>query len=171
MLFHLGSVWRLYEAGLLDKAARISSVSGGSITAAHLGAVWQQIKPANPDVKNRFIPHVVEPIRKLASTTIDGWSIAGGIFLPGSISSYVVGAYKKHLFGEKTLQDLPDEPRFVINATSLQSGALCRFSKPYMRDYRVGKIPNSTITPGRCGRRVVGLSAGLVAGHHRCRSG
>ena len=39
-----------------------------------------------------------------------------------------------------TLQDLPDRPRFVFNATNLQSGALWRFSKPYMWDYRVGKV-------------------------------
>ena len=49
-------------------------------------------------------------------------------------------AYRKHLFGDATLQDLPDHPRFVINATSVQSGALFRFSKPYMADYRVGRV-------------------------------
>ena len=33
MIFHLGALWRLYEAGLLRTVDRISSVSGGSITA------------------------------------------------------------------------------------------------------------------------------------------
>ena len=37
MLFHVGALWRLYEAGWLPKIDRISSVSGGSITAAVLG--------------------------------------------------------------------------------------------------------------------------------------
>ena len=37
MLFHLGALWRLYEAGLLRGVKRISSVSGGSITAGVLG--------------------------------------------------------------------------------------------------------------------------------------
>ena len=32
MVFHIGVLWRLYEAGLLRDLARISSVSGGSIT-------------------------------------------------------------------------------------------------------------------------------------------
>ena len=40
MLFHLGSLWRLNEAGLLPLMKRFSSVSGGSITAAVLGANW-----------------------------------------------------------------------------------------------------------------------------------
>ncbi len=55
-------------------------------------------------------------------------------------------AYRKHLFGDATLQDLPpDPPRFVINATSVQTGALFRFSRPFIADYRVGTIPNPTI--------------------------
>ena len=49
------------------------------------------------------------------------------------------------LFKGATLQDLPDRPRFVINATNVQSAALWRFMKPYMRDYRVGEVKNPTI--------------------------
>ena len=43
MLFHTGSLWRLNEAGLLAKLDRISSVSGGSITAGVLGLAWSQL--------------------------------------------------------------------------------------------------------------------------------
>jgi NTE family protein len=49
---------------------------------------------------------------------------------------------------DATLQDLPDDtsgPRFVINATSVQTGALFRFSRPYLADYRVGRILNPTV--------------------------
>src|SRR6185295_18986721 len=52
--------------------------------------------------------------------------------------------YDDLLFNHATLQDLPDHPRFVINATNVQSGALWRFSKPYMWDWRVGKIARPT---------------------------
>ena len=40
--------------------------------------------------------------------------------------------------------DLPDPsgPRFVTNATSVQTGALFRFSKPYIADYRIGRVLN-----------------------------
>jgi NTE family protein len=39
------------------------------------------------------------------------------------------------------LSDLPaDPPRFVINATNLHTGSLFRFSKPYMGDYKVGRV-------------------------------
>jgi NTE family protein len=60
--------------------------------------------------------------------------------LPGSISDKVVGAYRKHLYGDTTLQSFPDRPRFVIDATNVQTGALFRFSKPYAADYRVGAV-------------------------------
>ena len=66
----------------------------------------------------------------------------GGVLGPGSASEKVAGAYRKYLFGEATLQTLPDRPRFVINATNVQSGALWRFSKPYMADWRVGCVEN-----------------------------
>ena len=57
----------------------------------------------------------------------------------------MAAAYDEHLFDGATLQDLPDEPRFVINATNVQSGALWRFMKPYMRDYRVGEVEKPTV--------------------------
>src|SRR5213076_279312 len=45
-------------------------------------------------------------------------------------------------FGGATLQELPDRPRFVINATNVQTGSLMRFSKPYIADWQVGVFPN-----------------------------
>ena len=67
-----------------------------------------------------------------------------GALTPDTISERVAKAYRRHLFGEATLQDLPDHPRFVINATSVQSGVLFRFSKPYMADWRVGRVNQPT---------------------------
>lgn len=138
MLFHVGSLWRLYEAGQLFKVQRISSVSGGSITSAVLALAWKHL-PFD-GARAPFEARVVEPIRALARRTLDAEAIIGGILLPGSIGEKVAAAYDKHLFHGATLQDLPDAPRFVINATNVQSGVLWRFSKPYMGDYRVGRI-------------------------------
>jgi len=145
MVFHVGALWRLYDAGWLGKLDRISSVSGGSISAAALGLAWDDLQvDASPD-RERFDKFFVKPIRRLAEKTIDVGSVIGGILLPGNINKRVQYAYRKHLFGNATLQELPDKPRFVINATNVQSGVLWRFSKPYMRDYRVGEVKNPTI--------------------------
>jgi NTE family protein len=146
MLFHLGSLWRLNEFGYLPKLARISSVSGGSITAGVLGLKWSKLAFDANGVGRAFGGEVVQVIRALAGKTIDEGSIVSGIVLPGSISDKIVDAYRKNLFGRATLQDLPADPnRFVINATNVQSGALWRFSRPYMADYRVGVVRNPRV--------------------------
>jgi NTE family protein len=146
MLFHLGALSRLNEVGYLPKLARISSVSGGSITAGVLGLKWGRLGFDRNGIGQAFEREVVQPIRGLAGRTIDEGSIVSGLVLPGSISDKVTEAYRKHLFGSATLQDLPpDSPRFVINATNVQSGVLWRFSRPYMADYRVGLVPNPTV--------------------------
>jgi NTE family protein len=145
MLFHVGALWRLYESGLLKNVNRVSSVSGGSITAGLLGLKWSLL-PDDPTAgRPDFVREVVDPIRDLADQTLDVSAVFRGIFLPGNVADRVAKAYADHLYGNATLQDLPDEPRFVINATSLQSGALWRFAKPYMADYRVGAVENPRV--------------------------
>lgn len=145
MLFHLGALWRLNELGLLSKLDRVSSVSGGSITAALLAVKWPGLGFDKSGVARRFEQELVDPLRQLANRTIDWISVIRGVFGPGTVSFWITRAYRKFLFGRKTLQDLPMAPRFVINATNVQSGVLWRFSKPYAWDYRVGKIENPTI--------------------------
>src|SRR5437867_195424 len=71
MVFHLGALWRLNELGYLPKLARISSVSGGSITAGVLGLKWQRLAFDGQDVSGVFEQEIVQPIRTLASKTID----------------------------------------------------------------------------------------------------
>jgi NTE family protein len=146
MLFHLGAFWRLNEISYLPKLARISSVSGGSITAGVLGHRWSRLGFGADGVAANFVAEVVTPIRALANKTIDAGSIIRGILTPGSIADKVAGAYRKHLFGQATLQDLPtDPPRCVINATNVQSGVLFRFSRPFIADYRIGMIKNPQV--------------------------
>jgi NTE family protein len=145
MLFHAGVLWRLYEVRLLQDVQRLSSVSGGSITAGVLALKWRQLSFDPVRLTSDFVPLVVSPIRALADETIDADAIFWGVALPGRVSDRVAKAYDMHLFKGATLQDLPDAPRFVINATNVQSGAIWRFMKPYMRDYRVGEVKNPKI--------------------------
>ena len=141
MMFHVGVLWRLNEAAVLPTLSRISSVSGGSITAGVLAMNWAQLAFNELGIAKKFDSRVVEPIRAMAGTSVDLTAVLVGAGLPfTSISDRVAKAYRKHLFAKTTLQDLPDRPRFVINATNLESGVLMRFSKPYLADYRVGRI-------------------------------
>jgi NTE family protein len=149
MLFHIGTFWRLNELGLLRKLARISSVSGGSIAAGVLGLAWKRLLFDGRDVISNFEELIVIPIKRLAANTIDRGSIIKGIVLPSqTIADEVADAYREYLFGDATLQDLPSDtegPRFVFNATNVQTKILWRFSKPFMGDYRVGLIKNPTV--------------------------
>jgi NTE family protein len=143
MVFHVGVLWRLNEVGLLPTIKRFSSVSGGSITAGVLAMNWGKLAFDDHGVAANFVSGVVDPLRGMASTRVDVSAILSGALLPGtSISDRVASTYRRHLFGRTTLQDLPDQPRFVFNATNLESGVLMRFSKPYLADYRVGRIAN-----------------------------
>lgn len=155
MLFHLGSIWRLNELGLLGAMKRISSVSGGSIAAAVLGMNWKALGLSSTSptaTSNLFTKYFVDPLRQMASTTVDEEAILGGLFLSGTVADHVAEKYAQVLFGTKTLQDLPADnegPRFIINATNVQSGKLMRFSRPYMRDFRVGQILNPALPLAR----------------------
>jgi NTE family protein len=145
MLFHLGTLWYLNDAGYLPKLDRLSSVSGGSITAGVLATRWKQLQFDATGKATNFGDAVAVPLRKIAGTTIDAGSVLGGIFTPGtSVSDRIIRSYKKILFGETTLQDFTDKPRFVLNATNVQTGSLFRFSKPYIADYRIGRVMNPT---------------------------
>jgi NTE family protein len=137
---------RLNELGLLSKIKRISSASGGSITAGHLAAIWPTL--GNPDARGTFAnfkaAHVA-PILAFSRQNLDVKETVVGL-LPGfSAAGEVAKSYEKHLLGTRTLQDIPDSPRFVFCATNLQSGVLFRFSKPYAGDYVIGRIDKPTI--------------------------
>jgi NTE family protein len=147
MLFHVGAIIRLNETAKLGKLKRISTVSGGSIVGAMLGLHWKNLQFKNGIAQN-LLSLVVEPIKGMASHSIDWPNILKGLLLPGTINRYISRAYDRLLYHAATLQDLPAEsegPLFVINSTSLQSGALWRFTRPYMADYLVGRIPNPRI--------------------------
>jgi NTE family protein len=140
MLFHAGVLWYLNDAGYLPKLDRVSSVSGGSITAGVLAMNWKNLTFGTEGRAPQFIGQIVTPVRKMGSTSIDVDAVVKGALLPGTVSDRIVKHYRDILFHDLTLQDMPDRPRFVINATNVQTGSLFRFSKPYIADYRIGRV-------------------------------
>ncbi|MDB5296195.1 MAG: putative esterase of the alpha-beta hydrolase superfamily [Phycisphaerales bacterium] len=143
MLFHVGTVLRLNHAGLLRKLNRVSSVSGGSLTAGALAVLWDHLEFDAKGIAQR-LDLFVSAVRAMARATVDEGAVLGGLFLPGQhIADRVIRAYDDTLFHGQRLKHLPDEvpgkaPRFVFCATNVQSGALFRFSKPFVGDYRIG---------------------------------
>src|SRR6266852_5769547 len=139
-LFQIGTIWRLNELGWLRRLTRISSVSGGSITAGMLALKWDRLKTANWG-QDTFVKEVAEPLKFFCQRNVDVTSIVKGLLVPWkSVSDYVTTQYSDGLYGKATLQQLPDSPRFVFNSTNLATGVDFRFSKPYAGDYRIGLI-------------------------------
>ena len=147
VVFHIGLLWRLNEVGLLSDVKRFSSVSGGSITAGVLAMNWKKLAFDGDKVATNFHDLVVAPVRRMARVRVDVPAVLTGALRPGtSISDQVAAAYRRHLFGNKTLQDLPDDPpRFIFNSTNLETGVLMRLSKPYLGDYKIGRILHPTL--------------------------
>ena len=142
MLFHAGALLRLGETGWLSRLDRVSSVSGGSIAAGMLGLAWGRGDLAfDEDGRSTNVSEVVvTPLRALASRTVDVHAVLTGLIERGSIEEHAARAYRRDLFGNAKLADLPSRPTFIINASSLQSGSLFRFTRAYMADWRVGKV-------------------------------
>lgn len=143
-LFHCGVLWRLNELGVLPQLDRVSSVSGGSITAGVLATRWSGLQFAS-GVATNLVPALIDPLRAFCRLNIDVPAIGEGVLVPWRrVSDVLERKYREHLFGDATLQQLPARPRFVFNATNLGTGVSFRFSKPYAGDYRIGLIPVPT---------------------------
>src|SRR3954452_23812358 len=79
MLFHLGVLWRLNESGWLPRLSRISSVSGGSITAGTLALAWKRLAfDRDTNVSPAFHDLVVKPVRRMAGQHVDVTSVLLG---------------------------------------------------------------------------------------------
>jgi len=144
VLFHIGSLIRLNESGILSKLKRISSVSGGSIASGVLAVNWSKL---TPDGNGRFTnldEQFVKPLRSFCGKTLDTWSIIGGALNPfKTAGEEVMDHYRDDLGMDMKLSALSDAgPRFVFNSTNLATGSSFRFSKPYCGDYRIGLIRN-----------------------------
>jgi NTE family protein len=146
-LFHVGSMRRLAELGILARVGRISSVSGGSIASGRLAEVWDDY--ADDPTPERYDALVARPLRAFCARTIDAGAIATGFFSPfTSAAEEIEEEYAAHLMG-KRLDQLPDDPVFVFNSTNIQTGRSFRFRKDYMGDYRIGLVRNPTLPVAR----------------------
>src|SRR5262249_11852981 len=115
---------------------------------------WNNLTFNSAGVESNFDSLVVKPLRDFCGRSMDAAAIGEG-YLPGllksvvgtslglpDISQHVETHYEVLFKGKVTLQEIPDRPRFIFNATNFCTGVDFRFSKPYAGDYRIGYIPN-----------------------------
>lgn len=138
-VFHLGSLLKINEAGLLSRLRTVSSVSGGSIIAAFLGLHWNQLQFGPDGRASNLQDLIIDPVLEFTGRGLDVAAVLTSAFIPGLISRRVQQRYRA-LFGDATLVDLPDRsgPDFVITACNLSTGSLFRFSRRGVGDFRRG---------------------------------
>jgi predicted acylesterase/phospholipase RssA len=138
-LFHLGLARFLRDAGILRQVTHITSVSGGSIFAAHLVLNWDlyigTVKEFDQaaasllaftrmDVRNRIVRRfplglLVRGPRRLVGLSNRQLTRTGCL----------EKQYEKHLYGDKSLFELPERPHLHILSTNLSEGCLCSFNR------------------------------------------
>src|SRR4051812_44007514 len=138
-LYHLGLIRFLRDADLLRQVTHITSVSGGSIMAAHLALNWgryngsvkefdraasQLLDFVRLDVRNRILRRfplglLLRWPRRLLGLSNRQLTRTGLLELQ----------YEKHLYGDKSLYELPERPQLHVLSTNLSEGCLCSFSR------------------------------------------
>jgi predicted acylesterase/phospholipase RssA len=138
-LYHLGLVRFLRDAGILSQVTHITSVSGGSIIAAHLVQNWDRYNGSpnefdaaasellsfvRLDVRNRITRRypLYLPLRLPRR-------LAGRSNRKLTLSGLLEGHYEKFLYGDTSLFELPEKPQLHILATNLSEGCLCSFNR------------------------------------------
>jgi NTE family protein len=145
-LFHLGALRRLNELGILARAdfKTITSVSGGSITAAALATALAKRKTDHPGAipSDAWDRDVRDPLR--AFTKKD---VRTGPFLkrfrPWNLwkAETTVNALAERYEKELTplrLNALPERPEFLFLATDMAWGVSWTFTRDWMGDYQAG---------------------------------
>jgi hypothetical protein len=117
----------------------ITSVSGGSIFAAHLALNWERyngsptdfdtaaselISMVKIDVRNRIA-------RRFPLTIPSRW-LSRILGVPNRMltrTGLLEHHYEKYLYGDTSLFELPEKPQLHILATNLSEGCLCSFNR------------------------------------------
>ena len=123
---------------------RLTSVSGGSLTAGVLAARWRELDFDGAGRAVNFAEVVANPLREFCSRTLDWKAILCGLIPFVSAAGVARRAYERRLVrladGEVArLGDLPaaqSGPEFIFYATCLQTGSSFRFSRDGLYDWK-----------------------------------
>jgi NTE family protein len=149
-LFGAGTLWRLNDAGLLGRIDRVTSVSGGSILAGVLAQRWSRLH-FDQGRATDFVAQVVEPVQAFCARTIDIGVGLKGLLTPfKSAGDFLADCYRKELFGDTTLAELPapdsGAPQFTFYATNMQTGRSVRLGRDKVADWKIGET-SSLVVP------------------------
>jgi predicted acylesterase/phospholipase RssA len=138
-LYHLGLIRFLRDAGILPQVSHITSVSGGSIIGAHLALNWDRYNGSPNDfesVASELLAFVRMDVRnritrRFPLTMPFRWprrlmGYSNRMLTRTGLLEY---HYRKYLYGDTCLFQLPERPMLHILATNLSEGCLASFNR------------------------------------------
>lgn len=139
--FHFGVLARLARQSLLEDIAFVSTVSGGSLAVALIRACSGNSWPGS----NTFLEHTIPKARRqLTTRSLKHAYVRRLILSPWTLRhgrADAMAAALQHCWSvTDLLSDLPDKPRWIINATCYETGKNWRFMKKRMGDYITGYV-------------------------------
>jgi predicted acylesterase/phospholipase RssA len=167
-LYHLGLVRFLRDAKILPNVTHITSVSGGSIFAAHLVLNWGRYNGSDSEFDAAAF-EVLDFVRLDVRNRITRrWPFAYALSWPRRLTGYsnrkltltglLESHYEKFLYGDTSLFQLPQHPQLHILATNLSEGCLCSFNRKGL--LMVRRQPDEAV---RIDRMHVGLATVAMA--------
>jgi len=140
-LFHLGAARRLNELGILAQLDSVSSVSGGSIFAAHLASSISSW-PASGAAVDEWDERVSSGFRSFCSRDIRSGPIIERAlpwnWVRRSTQTSVLAHRYHSALTQRTLAQLPERPNFIFCATDIVNGVNWVFERLRVGDFRVG---------------------------------
>ena len=146
-VFHLGVLGRLAEDGLLEKITHISTVSGGTLVTGLIYSIAGNKWPTSDFYLNKCL---VRTRHYLTRTDIQRGALLSGGFRPKDLihrRAKLISRSMQDYWGiSGSLNDIPLEPRWVLNATTYESGKNWRFiPQRRMGDYVVNYVEKPCI--------------------------
>jgi NTE family protein len=138
-VFHLGVLARLAEDDHLEGVNYLSTVSGGSLCAGLVLALNDFKWPSSSDYKSRILPKAREVMTQVDLKGALIQRVLTHIFeITDSRADDLSALMRQHWGVDIPLSDLPETPRWMINATCYETGKNWRFERFRMGDYLFG---------------------------------
>ena len=140
-VFHCGVLQRLALDGPLESTTFVSTVSGGSLVVGLIICQNEQRWPSSEEFLNTVLPNVQA---RLTTATLQ-WSYAWrSIAFPWRLvrgRAHVLADQLEAQWGTYgSMRDLPETPRWVVNATCYETGRNWRFCQRRMGDYKTNYV-------------------------------
>lgn len=139
--FHLGALARLARQSLLERVAFLSTVSGGSMAIALVLGCSGRAWPSSDAFLRQAVPKARHTLtsRDLKRAYLQRLRTSP-LMLRRGRATILARTLQELWPSAGALSDLPDSPRWIINATCYQTGKNWRFMKERMGDYTGGYV-------------------------------